>query len=334
MKMPMYEDGRDGRRVGFAHEPLYSRRPRSDEEYVMEHFHTHAKKCADCANPYSTHISGRKLCDKGHLLAQDVAQYIYSQGGRPYSMLDRESLKQRVQIEIPPHCDKVRQLLRAIDEGLRVRSPSPKISSLDKDYYVPTRPKRQSYVEDRGRPVRIRDSKRPRDEDYRDYEDRRYRSDPKYRYGDRYSYTSKRPAGLPTNHSPYGKLWESDDRDRKRRQSSYYAGNPFYYYKPSKGGAERRIPRSESPKRESFRVVPTADDYYASRYTSPSRRRYTRYEYPIDYRSSRYRSPDSYRSSGYSSGDSYSSSRRSSSDRIWPRRLSWSPERLYRGFFR
>jgi hypothetical protein len=334
MKMPMYDDDRSSRRVGFAPEPNYSRRPRLDEEYVMKHFHRHAKRCEDCYDPYSTHISGRTLCDKGHMLAQDVARYMYSKGGRAYSMLDRESLRQRVQVEIPPNCDKVRGLLRAVDHGLRVQKPGP-VKSHDQNYYVPSRPNRRSYQEDR-HAVPAKESRKYRDDDRRYYEDRRYRYDPKYQYGDQYHYPEKRQErrqSLPTDYAPYGSLWETDAKERKHRQS-YYDGNPVYYYKPSKNGTEKRIPRSESPKRESIRrIIP--EDYRSSKYGFPSSHRSSKYEYPDTYRSSRYNSPDSYRSSRHGSPDNYQSpTRRASPESYSSKRSSWSPERLYRDPFR
>lgn len=338
MKMPMYDD-RSPRHVGFAPEPIYSRRPRSDEEYVMEHFHTHAKRCDDCYDPYSTHISGGKLCDQGHRLAQDVAGYVYSKGGRAYSMLDRESLRQRVQVEIPPHCDKVRGLLRAVDHGLRVQKQGP-TTSHDRNYYVPTRPDKRSYYDPRA--DLVRESRRHRDHGHRRYENQRSRYDSRYQYGDKYQYPEKRQS-LPPNYAPYGSLWDRDAKDRKHRQS-YYDGNPVYYYKPSKHGPEKRIPRSESPKREALRRA-ISEDYRSSRYGFPPSHRSSRYDHPSSYRSSRYDSPESYRSSRYDSPDSYRSSRHRSPDNYQPsrraspesyssRRSSWSPERLYRGLFR
>lgn len=326
--MPIRAD-RSSRHVDFAREDLYSRRPREDEEYVMEHFHRHAKGCRECNDPYSTHLSGGTLCDQGHRLAQDVAGYMYSKGGKAYSMLDRESLKQRVQVEIPPHCDKVRGLLQAVDHGLRVQKPGA-VKSHDKNYYVPSRPERRSYHDDyRGGPGK--ESRKYRDDDRLYHDDRRYRYDPRCQYGDRYQRSEKRHS-MPTGYNPYGSLWEKDTVDRKHRQS-YYDGNPVYYYKPSKSGPERRIPRSESPKREAIRRM-IAEEYRPSKYGYPSSHRSMRYAYPDTYHSSRYASPDIYRSSRHGSPDSYRSSRRESPESYRSKRSSWSPERLYRDYFR
>ena len=328
MKMPNQDD-RSSRHVGFAAEPAYSRRPRLDEEYVMKHFHRHAKVCQDCHDPYSTHMSGGTLCDQGHRLAQDIARYIYSKGGKAFSMLDRESLRQRVQVEIPRHCDKVRGLLQAVDHGLRVMKPEA-IESHDKSYYVPTRPDRRSYHDDERYGAPVKDPWSHRDEERLNHEDRRYRYDPRYQYRERYRYPERRHS-VPSKYELYGSSWEKDTTERRHKQS-YYDGNPVYYYKSSRHGSEKRIPRSESPKRESIRR-PVPEDYCSPKYGFQSSHR-PWYDYPDSYRSSKYKSKDSYRSSKYGSPDSYQSSRRGSPESYSTRSSSWSPEPLYRSLLR
>jgi hypothetical protein len=54
--------------------------------------------------------------------ARDVIQYIYSRDGKAYSVINREASDPRAQIEILPRCNAVRGLLRAVDNGLKVRS--------------------------------------------------------------------------------------------------------------------------------------------------------------------------------------------------------------------
>lgn len=63
----------------------------------------------------------------------------------------------------------------------------------------------------------------------------------------------------------------------------YYDHQPFYYYRLSKNGRERRVPGSESLTREVMRRL-VDDDYYNLRYVThqPSR-----YDYPTSRRSSR-----------------------------------------------
>jgi hypothetical protein len=326
------------RHVGFASEPGYSRRPRPDEEYVMKHFNKHAKVCPYCSNPYSTDISGGWLCGQGHKLAQDVARYVYSKGGRAYSMLDRESLRQRVRVEIPPNCDKVCGLLQAVEHGLRVESGG-RLKSHDKNYCVPSRPEKRRYHDDHYRGP-VKESRRHRDEEPRYREERKYRV-PRDQHKEKHRYSEKRRS-MPTNRSSYGDLWEKEPLERHRTQS-YYDGNPVYYYRPSKSGLERRIPPSESPKQESIRRT-APESYHSHKYGYPSSHRSSRYSYPKASRSSRYASPESYCSSGYSSLDGYRSSRYvspdshqssgpSSPDRYWSRRSSWSLKRFCRDLF-
>ena len=93
----------------------------------MEAFSSHASRCSTCADPYRVYIQGGTLCDRGHAYAKDVAQYVYSKGGKPYSSLDK-SRGSTVQIEIPAGCDAIRGLLKAVDRGFRARSQRPVIS--------------------------------------------------------------------------------------------------------------------------------------------------------------------------------------------------------------
>ena len=125
------------RRVSFS-PPNYSRLPRDDEAYVMKAFARHASHCKSCNDPYIVHRTGGTLCPKGHQRALDVAQYVYSKGGKAYSLVDREG-NQRVQIEIPTGCEPVRSLLKAMERGLRIMKSAPLVSH-DRTYYIPPRP--------------------------------------------------------------------------------------------------------------------------------------------------------------------------------------------------
>jgi hypothetical protein len=69
-----------------------------------------------------------------------VAQYIYSKGGKAYSVIDRQASDCRVQIEIPPQCDAVRGLLKAVDKGLTIKRPKPSPGAAhDRTYFVAER---------------------------------------------------------------------------------------------------------------------------------------------------------------------------------------------------
>ncbi|KAA6413096.1 MAG: hypothetical protein FRX48_02840 [Lasallia pustulata] len=127
------------RRVNFASHDLVSRLPHDDEKCVMEAFARHASHCSICAHPYSVHLSGGTLCDKGHKRALDVAQYVYSIAGRACSVVDGGDGDRAVRIEIPAGCDAVRGLLMAMESGLRLRRAE-KPQSFDRTYDVGPRP--------------------------------------------------------------------------------------------------------------------------------------------------------------------------------------------------
>ena len=236
---------------------------------------------------------------------------------------------------IPRHCDRVRGLLRAVDHGLRVQKPEP-AQSYDKNYYVPVRPKRQSYYEDYASGGPVKEPRRVREPGSRYIDGLRFGYESQYPYG---KYRSERRQSLPASSRPYIPVWDGLTKEKTKRPY-YYDDKPFYYYRPSKKGPEQRIPRSESPAREAIRRK-ISDDYYASKYVSPSVYRTSRYDYPESRRSSRYSIPDGYYSTGRSSTDSYDSSRRGSADSHrssrrsspdlspWSKDL-WSAKRLYR----
>ena len=108
---------------------------RDDEGTVMRRFAAHAGRCSLCADPYGTYMRGGTLCDRGHAYARDVGQYIYSKGGRPFSVVDRKVSDEKVQVEIPASCDAVRGLIKAVDRGLRVKDPMAVVNK-DKTYPV------------------------------------------------------------------------------------------------------------------------------------------------------------------------------------------------------
>ena len=76
------------------------------------------------------------LCERGHAHARDVAQYVYSKAGKAYSVIDRSATDARVQI--PAKCDAIRELLKAVDQGLKVRGPASRlVVTHDRTYHVP-----------------------------------------------------------------------------------------------------------------------------------------------------------------------------------------------------
>lgn len=136
-------------KVGFDTTVKSRRAPREDETSVMRVFARHARSCEQCDNPYRTFQQGGELCHQGHLYARDVAKYIYSKGGAPFSLIDRDSFGERNEIEIPVDCEVIRNLIKAFDRGLSLRSKKPIISH-DPNYYVKDRKERRYYDNDRG----------------------------------------------------------------------------------------------------------------------------------------------------------------------------------------
>jgi hypothetical protein len=103
--------------VSFNDRLAFSRPPRDDELYVMCRFAHHARHCAYCARPLVLAAQGRNLCSQGARHANIVRQYIYSKGGKLYSLVDYER-GQTMQIEIPSDCAVIRDLMLAVGRGL------------------------------------------------------------------------------------------------------------------------------------------------------------------------------------------------------------------------
>lgn len=126
-------------KVDFCSLPLppstYSRLPHDDELYVMNAFARHARHCLVCVHPYEVHRKGGSLCSEGHRRALDLAQYIFSKSGRAYSVVDLDG-NRLVEMEISNDLVVVRELLRAMERGLRLRRKVWPVS-YDETYKVP-----------------------------------------------------------------------------------------------------------------------------------------------------------------------------------------------------
>ena len=198
------------RQVGFAPIPVtYSRLPHDDELYVMKAFARHASHCSSCAHPYEVHRKGGSFCSKGHQRALDVTQYVLNKAGQSFSVVDLDG-NRRVQMEIPADCAVIRELLKALERGLRLRRKVP-ITSYDETYHVAPRVI-QPIVEHR-RPQEPRSVRTPIIE---------IRTPP----------SSRREKH---SHSGRGSLYEADMKERERRNKTrvtyHSAGsNDDYYY--------------------------------------------------------------------------------------------------------
>ncbi|RMZ82053.1 hypothetical protein DV737_g2162, partial [Chaetothyriales sp. CBS 132003] len=131
------------------------RSPREDELNVMRVFARHASHCDKCSSPYQTWMRREELCERGLSYARDVAKYIYSKGGVPYSVINRKITNDRVEVEIPADCKVIRSLTKAFDEGLNLQSRRPVVSH-DPNYYVSPRRKTVSFHDERGYGVEIK----------------------------------------------------------------------------------------------------------------------------------------------------------------------------------
>ncbi|PYH49274.1 uncharacterized protein BP01DRAFT_75176 [Aspergillus saccharolyticus JOP 1030-1] len=126
----------------------------ADETYVLDSFESHASHCSRCANPLKTREEDRSLCKRGHQYARDVADYLRSKKGKIYSVVDLERNRSCL-VKVPLKYAAARQLLLAIEDGLRVenksaagpRNSAPPVISYDATYPVaPRRITTQDYL--------------------------------------------------------------------------------------------------------------------------------------------------------------------------------------------
>jgi hypothetical protein len=184
----------------------------------MQHFAGHASHCPRCADPFHVYMKGGTLCDRGNAYARDVAQYIYSKAGKAYSIIDRDVSDLRVQIEIPPRCDAVRRLLKAVDKGLKVRSQTLRsVVSYDRTYPVAERKRLPESRRDGYDVLEVAPQKR----------EERKRADGSERRRD----TVYVPSGR-------GSLYEKDEEERRRRRREQ--GEPVIVYAEPRDREPRR----------------------------------------------------------------------------------------------
>ncbi|KAL6243393.1 hypothetical protein RBB50_009946 [Rhinocladiella similis] len=99
--------------------PDYVREPREDEEYVMSRFGKHLRRCRRCPDLREMHLqSGSGLCDRGLVYAREVARYVYSRNGRPYSVIDKRNGDDVKLILDGAVSDAILSLLFAFEHGL------------------------------------------------------------------------------------------------------------------------------------------------------------------------------------------------------------------------
>lgn len=87
----------------------------------MKAYEKHLHRCSHCVCALRIRGEGKALCDRGYQYALDVANYIFSQNGKYFSVVASERGR-RVQVKMPRECLGVRSLLAAIEDGLVVHS--------------------------------------------------------------------------------------------------------------------------------------------------------------------------------------------------------------------
>lgn len=116
----------------------FARTTGDDELYVMSRLSNHIRDCRNCGNPLDLLAKGQNLCARGTTHAIILGRYIYNKGGKAYSLVDRERGK-TMQIEIPPDCKEIRDLMLALERGLVISSQMP--TAVVHNGGEPTRPR-------------------------------------------------------------------------------------------------------------------------------------------------------------------------------------------------
>lgn len=213
--------------VGFASEVQSIRQPREDELSVISHFARHADRCPYCHDPYAAYIQDKSLCDRGISLAKDVCNYLYAKGGKPFSIVDRQS-GDRVQVQIPAGMEAVSLLIKAISRGMVLKKKPAVVVSrtvdadkIERTPYQSSRlesalksPRPKEYTEERryhDGPVEIVE-RAPR----RQRVEQAYHSD---RVGDRSRYERReRPMSVIYPEEKRGSLYQRDEEEKRQRR--------------------------------------------------------------------------------------------------------------------
>ncbi|KAJ5383586.1 hypothetical protein N7517_001497 [Penicillium concentricum] len=126
---------------------------RDDEKLVVDDFERHANHCHSCDHAVQTYRDGLGLCESGNKHARALHNYLYSQNGKHYSTVDLESGKS-TRVKLPRDALATRELLTAIEQGMRIREKAIVIQkpvkpvqtvqhsqsrSYDQTYHVPAR---------------------------------------------------------------------------------------------------------------------------------------------------------------------------------------------------
>jgi len=91
-----------------------------DEKLVVNDYERHASNCTTCSTAVQARKEGRTLCTSGNARARTLTNYLYSRNGKHYSTVDYESGKS-TRVKVPREASAVRDLLTALEQGMRLR---------------------------------------------------------------------------------------------------------------------------------------------------------------------------------------------------------------------
>lgn len=121
--------------------PLVVRDMDDAEKLVVDDFERHVGHCTQCTTALEARKDG--LCERGHPHAVDVTQYLYCKDGKHFSVVEKEN-GALVRVKLPREADSVRNLLDAVEAGMKLKAPrrgraSPVRSPTTSTFYVPSR---------------------------------------------------------------------------------------------------------------------------------------------------------------------------------------------------
>ncbi|KAJ5226044.1 hypothetical protein N7468_007269 [Penicillium chermesinum] len=100
--------------------PTVVRDLHDDEKLVLDEFERHVRHCTQCE--LALENDDNTQCERGHLLAVDVTQYLYSESGRYFAQVDKEAGKP-TRVKLPRDSSSTRYLLESVEHGMRLSSP-------------------------------------------------------------------------------------------------------------------------------------------------------------------------------------------------------------------
>jgi hypothetical protein len=97
---------------------------RDDERYVMQHFTAHASYCPRCEDRTASACRVTRCASEATPMPEILRNRSTPNPVSFTRSADRNATDARVQIEIPARCDAIRELLKVVDQGLKVKGPA------------------------------------------------------------------------------------------------------------------------------------------------------------------------------------------------------------------